>query len=649
MVGSSINVGSQTRLADIQNFALGLRDDQTLHAKTGKNGEVVLYTKTEKTGLAKLLHNLQTLTEPSAAKKQALARDTVASLLSKASPGSDKAALSALSAALDPASCKSLQGASLKIYAAAVQEPAVQAGIPDLKVGQGTTDALVSGLWDEASALEGFEKTPDEVRANLKEHRPEFDAAREAAGHAIVEDIRSQGADASAIQHFVLAGSSTMNEGLSQAMREDGPVTAHSDALREIMQEGVDRSVIAARRELADFKFNGETTVSYKGRPVPVSAELVSPSDGKTYRDPKVLGVGGFGMVVSYTDENGKSVAAKVALNRGPEAMAEMEAEVAAHGTVTGHDNVVGFLGVAVDEQGRPAMIMEYAENGDLPDLLAKMLPADPKTEAADARDKRLDMVLLLGQDITKGVKHVTDDCGVIHSDLKTTNIFVGGEHKLKIADFGLSRLLANYSLSSVAAKNMGAEYNAPEFTRAQKDLVKKEDAFQELGDTGMVPDPVKIGALSSQVGVAFGAHLADDQRDALRAAVDERLIGTIQSAIVPDMDRLALANESWALGATIFEMALGRTPYSRADGDAYNNYGPDSRAIDTSVMDKDGGRDPSSLAGSTGNAQLDDLLNQLLHPDPAQRPSKTEALAHPAFASIDGRADSIRVNIAAL
>jgi serine/threonine protein kinase len=101
--------------------------------------------------------------------------------------------------------------------------------------------------------------------------------------------------------------------------------------------------------------------------------------------------------------------------------------------------------------------------------------------------------------------------------------------------------------------------------------------------------------------------------------------------------ERLGKKAEVWSLGVVAFELLMGRSP-SRFDfsDDVRNDYiafanDLNNRALD--VRDENGNVIRQGYFGTTtGYPEVDDLINQLLHPDPTQRPTPQQVANHPAF-----------------
>ncbi len=139
------------------------------------------------------------------------------------------------------------------------------------------------------------------------------------------------------------------------------------------------------------------------------------------------IGRGGFGIVYHARDrELGRSVAFKaVRPGRGLEAGAEQlllqEAEAIAR---LSHPNLVTLHDVGRCEQG-PYLVLELLRGCTLGERLRQ--GPIPVAEA-----------LRIGLDVARGVAHA-HQAGVIHRDLKPTNVFLCNDGLVKVLDFGMA------------------------------------------------------------------------------------------------------------------------------------------------------------------------------------------------------------------
>eukprot|EP00029_Vermamoeba_vermiformis_P003765 TRINITY_DN14298_c0_g1_i1.p1 TRINITY_DN14298_c0_g1~~TRINITY_DN14298_c0_g1_i1.p1 ORF type:complete len:615 (-),score=58.31 TRINITY_DN14298_c0_g1_i1:15-1859(-) len=146
----------------------------------------------------------------------------------------------------------------------------------------------------------------------------------------------------------------------------------------------------------------------------------------------KALGEGGFGQVHLATWK-GKYVALK--RPRGFDSSCVLLEAV----TIMKfrHENIVASLGFCYAKKGDISLVMEYAKNGSLYDLLYVQ-------KAKLTRGT----ILSYAHDIASGLAYLHGR-NVIHRDLKSANILLfDGKTRAKIADFGQSRFLRNQSIA---------------------------------------------------------------------------------------------------------------------------------------------------------------------------------------------------------
>jgi len=109
------------------------------------------------------------------------------------------------------------------------------------------------------------------------------------------------------------------------------------------------------------------------------------------------------------------------------------------------HENVLPFYGHYVGDKGAMYMISPWCQHGDINSYLLMF----PKT------DREMLVLQLL-----HGLEYLHQS-GVIHGDLRGANILISDDHKVWIADFGLSKYLEQSPTSTVNRGNV--RWMAPE------------------------------------------------------------------------------------------------------------------------------------------------------------------------------------------
>jgi serine/threonine protein kinase/formylglycine-generating enzyme required for sulfatase activity len=180
----------------------------------------------------------------------------------------------------------------------------------------------------------------------------------------------------------------------------------------------------------------------------------------------QVLGKGGFGIVFrAFDDVLQRVVAVKV---MAPQLAATSPARKrflreARTSAQVRHDNVVQVY--EVGEQPLPYLVMEFIPGETLQQRIDRMGPLDvPET-------------VRIGRQIAEGLAaaHATD---LIHRDIKPGNVLLeGGQHKVKITDFGLARAADDASMTQSGTIAGTPMYMAPEQVVGQT-LDQRADLF---------------------------------------------------------------------------------------------------------------------------------------------------------------------------
>lgn len=149
------------------------------------------------------------------------------------------------------------------------------------------------------------------------------------------------------------------------------------------------------------------------------------------------------------------------------------------------HDNLVGLVGVTV--QQRPwMMILEYCALGDLRRVL----------KGCSAKGVVLDFAeqLRIATQIANAMEYMSH-VRVIHMDLAARNVLVGAENQCKVADFGMSKRLADgeQTWSSPGVLQLAVKWCAPEVLAmrvfsAQSDVWAFGVTLWEVASYGLTP-----------------------------------------------------------------------------------------------------------------------------------------------------------------
>src|SRR2546425_1226355 len=217
-----------------------------------------------------------------------------------------------------------------------------------------------------------------------------------------------------------------------------------------------DRDGPGGDRTLTTGGFAAPATGPYTGSP----GARLAPGTllGKRYEILAVLGEGGMGTVYKARDlELGRLVALKVIrpeMASRPEILERFKREILLASQVT-HKNVLRIhdFGEAGDVR---FISMNYVEGPNLKTLLEKEGPLP------------LDRGLALARQIGEALQ-AAHDAGIVHRDLKPQNVLVDEEGNAYIADFGISRSLAEGGTMTETGAVLGTvDYMSPEQARGE-------------------------------------------------------------------------------------------------------------------------------------------------------------------------------------
>jgi len=185
------------------------------------------------------------------------------------------------------------------------------------------------------------------------------------------------------------------------------------------------------------------------------------------FADTHEIGSGGYGKVYKGTLVDGTRVAIKRAERGSMQGVVEFKNEIELLSRVH-HRNLVSLIGFCY-EQGEQMLVYEYVSNGTLREnLLVRGTYLDWK--------KRLRIAL--GSARGLAYLHELADPPIIHRDVKSTNILLDDHLKAKVADFGLSKLVADTQKGHVSTQVKGTlGYLDPEYYMTQQ-LSEKSDVY---------------------------------------------------------------------------------------------------------------------------------------------------------------------------
>ena len=189
---------------------------------------------------------------------------------------------------------------------------------------------------------------------------------------------------------------------------------------------------------------------------------------GDRYEITGLIASGGMGAVYRARDKVlDRTVAVKVLKNGGddPEFVAKFKAE-ATNAARLSHPNIVQVFDFGY-ENGQPYMAMEFVDGQNLREILSARHVLRP------------DVAARIALQVASALEHARRN-GLMHRDIKPENILITTDGVVKVADFGLSRALAE-SRATQANVLMGtAAYLAPE--QVQGETVDHRADIYSLG-----------------------------------------------------------------------------------------------------------------------------------------------------------------------
>ncbi|SMD23691.1 serine/threonine-protein kinase [Lentzea albidocapillata] len=185
--------------------------------------------------------------------------------------------------------------------------------------------------------------------------------------------------------------------------------------------------------------------------PVQKSGKVWNPGNGR-FRRVRQLGSGGFGTVWLAVDEQlDRTVAVKLAHAPDNETEARMLREARALAAVR-HPNCVRVFDIVQDPDGL-ALVMEYIEGASLSETVLQNGLIDDKLAAR----------LWLNMADALAAAH---DRGVLHRDVKPSNVIVDNQGTAHLIDFGIARSKGDSTLTATGMMVGTPDFLAPETAR---------------------------------------------------------------------------------------------------------------------------------------------------------------------------------------
>ena len=297
------------------------------------------------------------------------------------------------------------------------------------------------------------------------------------------------------------------------------------------------------------------------------------------YVDLQLLGQGGMGAVYRGRDpELDRPVAIKVMLHATPDFVQRFRREAQSIARLA-HANIVQVYDFGVDGDGNPYFVMELIDGTPLDELVrtrGKLPPLE---------------VARMGKQAAAGLA-AAHRAGIIHRDVKPSNLIVDARGHVKLVDFGIARMESGSQLTNAAALMGTPGYMAPE-----QAMGKKVDARADIYALGMTlfemcaggpaftaDDPIALVVMNMQQPLPDLRQHAPDVPEEL-ASLIEMMAAKDPDARLQTCDAVVTALEDiearLRTGTASFER---RTDQSKAAIPATNVHGSRPPAVDAAV-----------------------------------------------------------------
>jgi len=194
----------------------------------------------------------------------------------------------------------------------------------------------------------------------------------------------------------------------------------------------------------------------------------------------KRLGQGAFGQVWLAAEQSGLGFERPVALKFMLDPMSRhsfkalvVEARISA---LLRHVNVVAINSVEM-RQDVPFLVMEFVDGMNLSQLARGL----KKINMSIARSALVEVGIGISDALDhawSGERPDGQPLRIVHRDLKPSNVMLSSDGTVKVADFGMAKLLSDISTSQTGAQRGTPSYMAPEFLEGGRDYAPSSDLW---------------------------------------------------------------------------------------------------------------------------------------------------------------------------
>ncbi len=228
-----------------------------------------------------------------------------------------------------------------------------------------------------------------------------------------------------------------------------------------------------------DFSFNEDRTNSSNNLNDNDPLKIINLTLNDTYKIIEFIGAGGMCLVYKGKQELlNKTVAIKILL---PQLMSnkdifrrfQQEGKTSAS---LSHPNIINIYNLNIASQGFPYLVLDFVEGKSLSQILK------------EEKYLKTDRALNLFKQIASALNHAHEN-NVVHRDLKPSNILImitdDGSELVKLADFGIAKILVNQDEESMKLTKTGEIFGSPLYMSPEQCRGDKLDGRSDIYSFG--------------------------------------------------------------------------------------------------------------------------------------------------------------------